>query len=363
MVLPGRHLRAGGAMTHKYKPPGHRILLSTTTHHLTQVLSAMSFAKALKLGSTTIPQIGLGTWLSKPKEVEQAVEIAVRNGYRHLDLAMCYQNQDEVGAALKKVIPSVVKREDLFLTSKLWCTAHRPEEVEKELDETLKQLGVEYLDLYLIHWPIAFVPGRGTLNPKNAAGDEVELDLEPSLVDTWKAMIALPKSKVRNIGVSNFTIEHLEGIINATGVVPVNNQIEAHPLLPQDELVKYCKEKGILITAYSPLGNNLIGKPKLTDYPAIQEIANKRRATPAQVLVAWGTYRGYSVIPKSVQEERIISNFQQIELSEEEYQAVSKVGENNYTRFNIPFTYKPKWDINTFNEPIEKDATNQVKIQ
>ncbi|KAL4263967.1 NADP-dependent oxidoreductase domain superfamily protein [Pleurotus pulmonarius] len=321
----------------------------------------MSLGKVITLSSKApMPQIGLGTWLSKPKEVESAVEIAVRNNYRHLDLAMCYENQDEVGAALKKVIPSVVKREDLFLTSKLWNTGHRPDQVEKELDETLAQLGVDYLDLYLIHWPVAFVHGQGTLQPKHPSKEEAYLDLEPSIVETWKAMIALPKSKVRNIGVSNFTIEHIKALISATGVVPTVNQIEAHPLLPQDELVAFCNENDIKITAYSPLGNNLVGKPKLTDYPVVQEIAQKLGATTAQVLIAWGVYRGYIVIPKSVQEERIISNFKQIELSKEDYEAVSAVGKDNYTRFNIPYTYKPMWDINIFDEPIEKQATNKV---
>ncbi|KAI4524590.1 NADP-dependent oxidoreductase domain-containing protein [Schizophyllum commune] len=324
----------------------------------------MSFGKTLSLNtSATIPQIGLGTWLSKPKEVENAVEIAVRHGYRHLDLARVYENQDEVGAALKKVIPSVVKREDLFITSKLWNSGHQPQNVEKELDETLAQIGTDYLDLYLIHWPVAFQPGNGLFppdpkDPKNY----VALDLETSLVDTWKALIALPKSKVRAIGVSNFTIEQIEGIIKATGVVPAALQIEAHPLLPQDDLVAYAKEKGIHITAYSPLGNNLIGKPKLTDYPVVQDIAKKLGATPAQVLVAWGVHRGYSVIPKSVQAERIHSNFKQVELSEEDYQAITKVGENNHTRFNIPYRYEPHWDINIFGEPEEAPATHKVKI-
>jgi L-glyceraldehyde reductase len=149
------------------------------------------------------------------------VEIAVRNNYRHLDLAMVYQNQDEVGAALKKVIPSVVKREELFITSKLWNSAHRPEEVEKELDETLKQLGIDYVDMYLIHWPIAFTPGRGLFPPHPTVPKEVEIDNSVTLVDTWKAMIALPKSKAKAIGVSNFSVEQLKGIIAATGVVPV----------------------------------------------------------------------------------------------------------------------------------------------
>jgi L-glyceraldehyde reductase len=323
----------------------------------------MSFGKILTLSSgSPLPQIGLGTWLSKPHEVEHAVEYAVKNGYRHLDLAMVYENQDEVGAALKKVIPSVVKREELFITSKLWNSSHQPDQVEKELDETLKLLGLDYLDLYLVHWPVAFPPGNGLFPPHPTKENEVALDTQTSLVDTWKAMIKLPKSKVRNIGVSNFTIEHLEGIIKATDVVPVVNQIEAHPLLPQDDLVAYAKEKNIHLTAYSPLGNNLVGKPKLTEHPIVNEIASKLGATTAQVLVAWGVHRGYSVIPKSVQEERIVSNFKQVELSEEDYQKVSSIGVNNHTRFNIPYGYKPKWDINLFGEPEEKGATNHVKI-
>ncbi|KAJ7496603.1 NADP-dependent oxidoreductase domain-containing protein [Mycena latifolia] len=323
----------------------------------------MSFGKILTLSSgSPLPQIGLGTWLSKPKEVENAVEIAVRNGYRHLDLAMIYQNQDEVGAALKKVIPSVVKREELFMTSKCWNSSHQPAEVEKELDETLKQLGVDYLDLYLIHWPVSFPPGNGLFPPHPTKAGEIALDLETSLVDTWKAMLALPKSKVRNVGVSNFTIAHLEGIISATGVVPIANQIEAHPLLPQDDLVAYCKEKNIHITAYSPLGNNLIGEKKLTDEPIVEEIATRLGATTAQVLVAWGVYRGYSVIPKSVQEGRIISNFKQIELSKEDYEKISTLGHGRHVRYNIPFRYEPLWDIALFDEPAEAKATYKVKI-
>jgi len=311
---------------------------------------------------TTIPQIGLGTWQSKPKEVENAVETAVRNGYRHLDCAMIYENQDEVGAALKKVIPAVVKREELFITSKVWNSGHRPGEVEKELDETLKALGTDYVDLYLIHWPVAFVPDKGIYPPHPTKEGEVELDFEPSLVDTWKAMIALPKSKVKNVGVSNFTIEHIEALIAATGVVPVANQIEAHPLLPQDELVAYLKEKNIHITAYSPLGNNSIGLKKLTDEAVVQEIAEKLGATPAQVLVAWGVHRGYSVIPKSVQEERIISNFKQVALSEEDYKKITAIGHGRHLRFNIPYRYKPMWDIALFGEEAEAKATHKVKI-
>lgn len=187
--------------------------------------------------------------------------------------------------------------------------------------------------------------------------------MKTSLVDTWKTMIKLKETgKVKAIGVSNFTIEHIKGLIAATGVVPAVNQIEAHPLLPQDDLVAYCKQVGVHITAYSPLGNNFVGKPMLTENAAVKEVAEKLGATPAQVLVAWGVYRGYSVIPKSVQEGRIISNFKQVALSEEDYEKVTAIGVGNFERFNIPIRFKPKWDIALFGEELEKTATYQVKI-
>ncbi|KAF9467215.1 NADP-dependent oxidoreductase domain-containing protein [Collybia nuda] len=344
----------------------------------------MSFGNKFTLSTgAKIPQLALGTWLSKPGEVEATVEFAVRNNYRHLDLAMVYQNQGEVGAALKKVIPSVVKREDLFLTSKLWNSAHQTAEVAKELDETLRQLGTDYLDLYLIHWPVAFPPGDGLNPPHPTKETETALDTETTLVETWKAMTALLKSKVRAIGVCNFNIDHLQAIIAATGVVPAVNQIEIHPLLPQTELVAYCKEQGIHVTAYGTFGVNCkdipyrdtslpfpcrrptwVDKPKLSTHPVVEDIAKRLNATPQQVLIAWGAYGEYSLVPKLVQEDRIITNFQQVKLSKEDYDAISALGNGNRARFNIPFTLAdcPSWDINIFDEPEEKPATHKVKI-
>jgi L-glyceraldehyde reductase len=150
----------------------------------------------------------------------------------------------QVGAALKKVIPSVVRREELFITSKLWNDAHRSSEVEKQLDATLSQLGTPYL--FLIHWPVAFVPGRGMSPTRAEKPDQVGIDPETSVVETWKAMLALPNTgEVRAVGVSNFTVQQLEAIIKATGDMSAMNQIEAHPLSPQNDLMEYYKKEDI----------------------------------------------------------------------------------------------------------------------
>lgn len=324
----------------------------------------MSLQKTITFNDgNKMPQIGLGTWLSKPGEVENAVVEAVKAGYRHLDLAKIYQNQHEVGAALKKLVPSVVKREDLFITSKLWNTEHQPDRVEAALDDTLKELGVDYLDLYLIHWPVAFDPSSGELLPKEDG--KAKLDLKTTEVETWKAMVALKKTgKVKSVGVSNFSPEAIEKITQASGVAPAVNQIEAHPLLPQDDVVEWHKKNNVHITAYSPLGNNLTGQKRLTEFPQVIEIAERRKADPAQVLIAWGVHRGYSVIPKSVTPSRIASNFDQIDLSDDEYKAVCRIMNDNggHVRYNTPITYDPPWDINVFNEEVEKKATHQLVI-
>ncbi|TDZ74995.1 D/L-glyceraldehyde reductase [Colletotrichum trifolii] len=322
----------------------------------------MSFGNKAKLNSgAEIPTLGYGTWQSSPGEVSVGIFEALKAGYRHLDLAKIYQNQPEVAEGLKKAFAEIpgLKREDIFITSKLWNNNHRPENVEAALDETLKELGLDYLDLYLIHWPVAFKKKGDELFPK-ANDNEVELDQEVSLVDTWKALIDLPKSKVKSIGVSNFTIEDLQTIIDATGVTPAVNQIERHPLLQQnDTLIKYAKEKGIHITAYSAFGNNGFGLPLLIENDVVKKIADRLSATPAQVVLAWSQVGGHSVIPKSVTPSRIQSNFREVNISDDDVRAINAIG-NEPRRYNVPFTYKPRWNINIWDDKEEKEAANRV---
>ncbi|BDD58158.1 H/ACA snoRNP pseudouridylase subunit [Monascus purpureus] len=268
-----------------------------------------------------IPAVGLGTWQSAPGEVEKAVSHAIAVGYRHIDTAFCYQNEHEVGQGIKEALASgKVKREDLFVTTKLWCSYHT--RVEEALDASLKNLGLDYIDLYLMHWPVAFNPnGNHPLFPKLPDGSR-DIDHSHSHVTTWKNMEKLlGTGKVKAIGVSNYSKLYLEQLLPHATVVPAVNQIENHPALPQQEIVDFCKEKGIHITAYSPLGST--GSPLFTAEPIV-EVAKKRGVGSATVLLSWHIARGSSVLPKSVTPSRIEENRNLIKLDESDMATIAK---------------------------------------
>ncbi|KAG7103587.1 Aldehyde reductase 1 like protein [Verticillium longisporum] len=293
----------------------------------------MSSGRSFKLNSGhSIPAVGLGTWQSGPNEVARAVEHALRHGYRHIDAAAVYDNEEEVGAGIKA---SGVPRKEIFLTSKLWNTHHKAEDVEEALDQSLADLGTDYVDLYLIHWPVSFSkPAEKKQRfPLAADGGVDVIDVPAS--ETWKAMEALvKKGKIRSIGVSNFSKARIEDLLKTAEIKPAVNQIEAHPYLQQPELLEWSKQQDILITAYSPSGNNIYNLPKALDDPEVAAIAKEVGRQPAQVLIQWAVQRGTVVLPKSVTPSRIEENFQDFELSAAALERINKLDKNH--RYNMP---------------------------
>ncbi|MCT7659231.1 aldo/keto reductase [Mycobacterium deserti] len=249
----------------------------------------------------SVPQVGLGVWQTPPEDTERAVATALDAGYRHIDTAAAYGNETEVGRAIAN---SSVAREDVYLVTKLWNADQGYDSTLAAFDASVERLGVDYVDLYLIHWPM---PEKNTF------------------VDTFKAFVELrDQGRVRSIGVSNFEPEHLRALIDATGIVPAVNQVELHPLLQQQELREAHAQLGVATEAWSPLGQG-----SLLQNATVAEIASAHGKTPAQVLIRWHIQLGNIVIPKSVTPERIVSNFDvfDFELSEQDMASVSSLGD------------------------------------
>jgi len=260
-----------------------------------------------------MPLLGLGTWKSDPGLVGSAVREAIRQGYRHIDCASVYGNEREIGAAIRDAIANgEVTREELWITSKLWCNSHGRENVEPALRRTLEDLQLDWLDLYLIHWPVPIRPGVGF----PASGEDFLPPSDAGIHATWDGLeAALDAGLTRHIGVSNFSIRKLQDLIQHGRIRPEVNQVELHPLLQQPDLEAFCREHGIHLTAYSPLGSGdrpaqlkAADEPVLLENPVITAIAAEHGCSAAQVLLAWHLCRGVSTIPKSVSPVRLREN-------------------------------------------------------
>ena len=252
----------------------------------------------------SIPQLGFGVFQIEPKDTVEAVNTALQTGYRHIDTAEMYRNEKEVGEAIAK---SGLNRSDVFVTSKLANDAHLPDDARSAFDASLKALGVDYIDLFLIHWPL----------PTRYDGD---------FVSTWRTLEEFYRDgRARSIGVSNFQPHHLRRLHEQTEVPPAVNQIEVHPYLTQDEVRAFCAEHGIAVEAWSP-----IGQGRVLDDPAIRSVAERAGKTPAQVVLRWHIQRGDIVFPKSVTPSRVKENFDifDFELSDADITDISALNKN-----------------------------------
>lgn len=286
-----------------------------------------------------IPRFALGTWKSSKTAVSETVRYAVEEaGYRHVDCARLYDNEKEIGVALKDLLSrNVVKREDLWITSKLWNTDHSPDLVEEACRQTLENLNLEYLDLYLMHWPISF-PHVDEFWPFDSSRKKVQL-VDIPIIETWKAMEKLVEKKlVKRIGVSNFTIELLEKfLLSDIKILPYANQVEQHLFLQQEALIDFCTKHNIIVEGYRTLGGPIDSRkpnnPIVLENPVLNEIAKEIGKTPAQVELKFllSLAKDNVVLAKSDNPERLKSNFDlNFELTEE--QILKLKGQNRCIR-------------------------------
>lgn len=309
-----------------------------------------------------MPVIGLGLWKIDKTMVADVVFEAIRAGYRHLDSACDYGNEKQVGEGIRRALDEgLCKREELWVTSKLWNTYHRKEHVVMAMDQTLHDLGLEYLDLYLIHFPIAleFVPFETRYPPEWLFDPSEDLPMmKPAPVplhETWQAMESLVDSGLaRHIGACNYNIALMRDMLNYARISPAVLQVESHPYLTQEKLMRFCREEDIAVTAFSPLGSLSYleldmakADESLLAMPAVVAIADRLGKTPAQVVLRWGVQRGNAIIPKTSKPERLIENAAlfDFELSNDEMQQISAL--DRHQRFNDPGVFA-ELAFNTF---------------
>ncbi|KIX07831.1 uncharacterized protein Z518_02485 [Rhinocladiella mackenziei CBS 650.93] len=349
-------------------PSQYRILTTLTllTNILRGILADQVPIQEPSKEALDIPPIGLGLWNSKGENVSQfeesqlsrrttkakdhglyqatdAVKYAFDAGYRHLDSAAAYGNEEFVGDTLAS--SNVPPRHKYWVTSKLWNDMHQPKLVGKALNKTLSDLAIPYLDLYLMHWPVAFLP--------NTAPGRTIIDQDTSIMDTWRAMEDLVRANLtRYIGVSNFSPRQLDEVLKDCEICPFAHEFETHPYLQQQQFVDWHAEQGIKVIAYSPLANmnptykNRYPKldPILQD-PFWTDMAGKKNATPAQAILAWAMQRGTVVIPKSIHEKRIVENWGSLKICFSEDEMLNITEQDKRSRFNDP---SKSWGVELF---------------
>jgi aldehyde reductase len=289
----------------------------TSNHNLRLAKMALNF------GTGSIPALGFGTLIPDLAETRSATTNALRVGFRHLDCAERYRNERAVGESLAAEFAThAIAREEVFITTKLWNTNHRPERVEPAFDASCQRLGITYVDLYLIHTPFAFQPGDN-YEPRDQKGDII-YDDGVTLLETWRAMEKLVDAgKCRAIGLSDVVLENLVPLYEAARIKPAVVQVESHPYLPQTELLEFCKAKGIVLLAFAPLGHGI--RPGPLEDPAVLAIAQQTSLTPAQVLLAWGIQRGTAVLTTAKTLERARENYNLSEIPAAAVEEINRI--------------------------------------
>jgi alcohol dehydrogenase (NADP+) len=277
----------------------------------------------LNFGTGAIPALGFGTLIPDPAETKSATTNALKVGFRHFDCAERYRNEREVGEPLQAVFATgAIARKDVFITTKLWNSNHRPERVEPAFDASCKRLGIGYADLYLIHTPFAFQPGDN-MEPRDQSGNII-YDRGVTLLETWRAMESLAdQGKCRAIGLSDVVLENLAPLYEAARIKPAVVQVESHPYHPQTELLDFCKQKGIVFLAFAPLGHG--ARPGPLEDPAVLAIARQTSQTPAQVLLAWAIQRGTAVLTTAKTPDRIRENYNISEIPEAAVAEINRI--------------------------------------
>jgi diketogulonate reductase-like aldo/keto reductase len=285
----------------------------------------------LNNGSSAMPALGFGTLIPDPVATRNATKAALEAGFRVIDTAERYGTEREVGEAMQEVFKrGKIKREDVFVITKLWNTNHRPERVKPAFEASLKKLQLDFLDLYLIHTPFAFQPGDEQ-DPRDANGNVI-YDQSVTLLDTWRAMEGLvSEGKCRAIGLSDVSLEQAQQICEAARIKPAVIHVESHPYLPEWELLNYCKSNGIVLQAFAALGHS--SKPSLLEDPVVIAIAKRANKTPAQVLLAWAIQRGTAPLTTSKTPRRILENFEVSAIPDEAVREISD-GITSRIRFN-----------------------------